>query len=234
MSVDGAVRFISRVDPLFMALPILHYTYKRDCNKFDLLDTLLSRDHVEIECVDTDGEDGSDMIPIDVHRLAALPGFTEQLAHLCDRKEVASNLYAYRLNPRLVLIWLAKKVERLSSHPAFQASFAATEQDQDLVKLEAVYMIASYLNREWFDKLLEYLDLSEPQEKAEELLTNYATNASPAAFFKRVHSEEMAALGDGPLLKKKKPETPRSLSKVNTKGMKSLTSFFTATKKSGN
>ncbi|RCH81292.1 hypothetical protein CU098_001055, partial [Rhizopus stolonifer] len=102
-------------------------------------------------------------------------------------------------------------------------------QDQDLMKLEAVYIISNYLNKEWFDKLLNHFNLIEPKEKEAELLTNYATNASPAAFFKRVHPDEM--LVNSSVAKKKKPDVPRSLSKVNTKGMKSLTSFFTTTKK---
>ncbi|KAI8372235.1 ribonuclease H2, subunit B [Choanephora cucurbitarum] len=197
---DGAVRFITRMDPLFMALPILDNAYKRDSTKFDVLDTLLSRENVSIEVVDTDEEDEMcemDTDPIDVHRLTTLSGFTEQLANICDRK-VAPNLYAYKLNPQLVLTWLSKKVERVVSNPSFQASFAATEQDQQWIKLEAVYMIANYLNKEWFNKLLEHLNLSEQEEKVEELLTNYATNASPAAFFKRAHPEEMAALASIP------------------------------------
>ena len=87
--LDGAVRFITRMDPLFMALPILDNAYKRDSTKFDVLDTLLSRENVSIEVMDTNEEDEMcemDTDPIDVHRLTTLSGFTEQLANICDRK----------------------------------------------------------------------------------------------------------------------------------------------------
>lgn len=86
-------------------------------------------------------------------------------------------------------------------------------------------------------------------ERKEELgdITNYVTDVSPMGYFKRAHPDE-SMLDSAPakvntykqtlfslficsselnFIQKKKAEVPRSLAKVNTRGMKSLTSFFT-------
>lgn len=73
-----------------MALPILHTAYLKD-QKFKTLDDIFSRDDVALEIV-ADSDDDEDFImeerakPIDVHRLATVPGINEQLQHLCDVK----------------------------------------------------------------------------------------------------------------------------------------------------
>lgn len=87
--VDGVIRFISPLDPLFMALPILEQASKE--GKFRSLDDIFSRENVKIEIV-MDEKVDQDMFaeeyskPIDVHRLTTIPGLKEQLAHLCDVK----------------------------------------------------------------------------------------------------------------------------------------------------
>lgn len=88
--LDGAVRFITSLDPLFMALPILDEVYKKDDKKFKTLDDIFSRENVKLEIVGTETLDDEGITndeyskPIDVHRLTNIPGFTQQLAHLCD------------------------------------------------------------------------------------------------------------------------------------------------------
>lgn len=86
-TIDGAVRFITLMDPLFMALPILEQASKED--KFKTLEDIFSRENVKIEVVVEDEfDDVSEEYskPIDVHRLTNIPGFIEQLGHLCDVK----------------------------------------------------------------------------------------------------------------------------------------------------
>lgn len=88
--IDGSVRFITPLDPLFMALPILLQVYQKDQTKFKTLDDIFSRENVNIEVVEPELEDDEDITadeyskPIDVHRLTNISGFTQQLAHLCD------------------------------------------------------------------------------------------------------------------------------------------------------
>lgn len=72
-----------------MALPILHQAYLKD-NKFKTVDDIFSRENVTLEIVaesdDEEVEAEEQAKPIDVHRLATIPAFTKQLAHLCDIK----------------------------------------------------------------------------------------------------------------------------------------------------
>lgn len=70
--------------------------------------------------------------------------------------EIGSDLHAYKLNEKKALDWLEKKVERLMSNAAFKEGL--NEEDSALHKLEAVYTLANYLNKEWFKKLLERLE----------------------------------------------------------------------------
>ncbi|KAL9549176.1 hypothetical protein MBANPS3_005337 [Mucor bainieri] len=229
---DGAVRFVTSLDPLFMALPILDEAYKKDDKKFKTLDDIFSRENVKLEIVGTETLDDEGITsdeyskPIDVHRLTNIPGFTKQLAHLCDVQEIATDLFVYKLNHEKTLSWLVKKVDQLMSNEAFKKSFESTNQEAAVsLKLEAVYTLSNYLNKDWFNRLLNKLEIEEEKEEVElGDITNYVTDASPSGFFKRAHPDE--AFLDSPA-KKKKPQVPRSLAKVNTKGMKSITSFFT-------
>ncbi|KAG1142897.1 hypothetical protein G6F37_008223 [Rhizopus arrhizus] len=207
---DGAVRFISLMDPLFMCLPI--FEKAAEDNRFRALDDIFTREHVIIE------GDSSEM---DIHRLTNIIQ-KDQLAHICDIKDVG--IEVYRLNNELVLNWLEKKVNRLLVNTSFIKMFEETGLDKEHLKLEAVYSIANYLTREWFIKLLNRLGLEELKEEIG--LTEYATDTSPASYFKRTNYDERMMDRDSPA-KKKAPAVPRSLAKVNTKGMKALTSFFT-------
>ncbi|KAI8088291.1 ribonuclease H2, subunit B [Thamnidium elegans] len=223
---DGAVRFITPIDPLFMALPIIEQASKE--GKFRSLDDIFSRENVNIEVVANDFMDEEALAeeyskPIDVHRLTNITGFKEQLGHLCDMKEITSNLFVYKLNEENALNWLVMKVDAIMSNENFKKLFEQVTKEQDLMKIEAVYTLSNYINQGWFNKLLTKLDLDEKKEELGDI-TNYVTDVSPSAYFKRVHPEERML--DAPA-KKKKLEVPRSLSKVNTRGMKPLTSFFT-------
>lgn len=221
---DGAFRFITALDPLFMGLPILERASKDD--KFKTLDDIFSRENVVLEVEVDDEKDLEDALAaeydktVDVHRLTNIPGFVEQLAHFCDMQEIATNLFVYKLNQELVLQWLSKKVDIIASNEAFKKSYGSDEKEEKELKLEAVYTLSNYLSKEWFVRLMDKLELSEKKEEAElGDITNYVTDASPSSFFKRSYSED--AFLDEPPAKKKKPAVPRSLAKVNTRGMKS-------------
>lgn len=182
MCPDGAFRFITALDPLFMGLPILEHASKE--GKFKTLDDIFSRENVTLE-VEVDNEhELTDALaaeyekPVDVHRLTNIPGFVEQLAHFCDIQgllnfeggtmfffnninmlsEIASNLLVYKLNQDMVLQWLEKKVDLIASNEAFQKSFESAEKEESQLKLEAVYTLSNYLNKEWFSRLLVKLE----------------------------------------------------------------------------
>ncbi|KAI7903285.1 Ydr279p protein family-domain-containing protein [Cokeromyces recurvatus] len=189
---DGAVRFITPLDPLFMALPILQQAFEKDKEKFQTLDTIFSRENVQLETIGLEDSSSTAEETIDVHRLTSLTGFSEQLSHLCDTQEIAPDLFIYKFNQELALNWLTKKVEQLILNTTFKKQFNTTQQDQDVIKLEAVYTLSNYLNRFWFEKLLTKLNLKEiiKEEDVVGNITNYVIDASPSAYFKRVHPDE--------------------------------------------
>ncbi|KAI9468507.1 MAG: Ydr279p protein family-domain-containing protein [Benjaminiella poitrasii] len=156
---DGAVRFITPFDPLFMALPILQRAFEKEIVKFQTLDMIFSRDNIQLETVGLDETRSTTTEEsIDVHRLTNLTGFAEQLAHLCDIQEIAPGLFVYKLNEKLALNWLTKKVDQLILNTTFTKRYEEIKQDQKFVKLEAVYILSNYLNRYWFTKLLNALE----------------------------------------------------------------------------
>lgn len=65
----------------------------------------------------------------------------------------------YKLNYEKTLDWLVKKVNQLISNEAFKKSFESTQQEAILIKLEAVYTLSNYLNKDWFNRLLTKLGL---------------------------------------------------------------------------
>ncbi|CEP10447.1 hypothetical protein [Parasitella parasitica] len=192
---DGAVRFITALDPLFMALPILDEAHKKDDKKFKTLDDIFSRENVKLETVETETLDDEGITceeyskPIDIHRLTNIPGFTQQLAHLCDIQEITLDLFVYKLNHEKALDWLVKKTNQLTSNESFKKSFESTQQEALLIKLEAVYTLSNYLNKDWIKEIKEEIEVDE--------IKDYATNASPSGFFKRSHPDE--AILDSPI-----------------------------------
>ncbi|KAI8888373.1 hypothetical protein K501DRAFT_144691, partial [Backusella circina FSU 941] len=202
---DGAVRMITLMDPLFMALPLLERFSRIDTGelKYRTLDDIFSSDYQHI----------------DVHRLANISNIDKQLAHLCDTKEIAPELYVYRINEELVMEWLVKKVNILVNSPVFikHVEKVKGEYKKDLIKLEAVYTLANYLSKKWFNKLLNKLNI---QEIEEEDLIVYRDEVPLNTYFKRTLKEPDFA-------PEKVSTTPRSLAKVKTTGMKSLSNYFT-------
>jgi hypothetical protein len=65
----------------------------------------------------------------------------------------------YKLNYEKTLDWLAKKVNQLILNESFKKSFESTQQEALLIKLEAVYTLSNYLNKDWFNRLLTKLEL---------------------------------------------------------------------------
>lgn len=72
--------------------------------------------------------------------------------------EIATELFVYKLSYEKTLDWLVKKVDRLMSNEAFRKSFESTKQEALLMKLEAVYTLSNYLNKDWFNRLLTKLE----------------------------------------------------------------------------
>ncbi|KAL1929402.1 hypothetical protein VTP01DRAFT_1540 [Rhizomucor pusillus] len=222
---DGSLYLVSPVDPLYISLPILERARNKTSDsqgRFRVLDEIFSAEHVGEGC--------------QVEIFKRLEGFSTQVMHLCDEQKVTEDIRMYRLSDDKVLSWLQKKTDSLLSKfeqiPALANSASeicsGTESESEKVDIrrrEAVYLLSKYLSKSWFSKLLESYGLEEINaEQNMGDITNYFTE-SPDAFMKTATKASSADTGT-PAKKARKAEVPRSLAKVNTKGMKSLTTFF--------
>ncbi|CDH60115.1 hypothetical protein RO3G_02482 [Lichtheimia corymbifera JMRC:FSU:9682] len=202
---DGSIQFISPIDPLFIALPILHRAREHSEGKFRTIDDMFGCEQ-----------------DMQHQKLLDLAGFEAQLAHICDIRDVSPELRAYRVNDDKVLVWLMKKMERLlPAIPSLITDDIKEDQKQDVYRQEAVYLLAKYIPESQLKTLLQHLGIEEIKEETADITSYFVDNT--ASYFKASPSMPKAHDdGNTP----KKPETPRSLAKVNTRGMKPLTSFF--------
>ncbi|KAI7876064.1 hypothetical protein K492DRAFT_210589 [Lichtheimia hyalospora FSU 10163] len=202
---DGSIQFISPIDPLFIALPILHRAREQSEGKFRTIDDIFGCEQ-----------------DMQHQKLLQLANFEVQLAHVCDTRDVTSDLRAYRLNDDKVLVWLTKKMERLlPTTPFLVTDDIKEDQKQDVYRQEAVYLLAKYIPESQIKALLQHLGIEEIKEETADIATYFVDNT--ASYFGVSHSMPKAPeVANTP----KRPETPRSLAKVNTRGMKPLTSFF--------
>eukprot|EP00937_MAST-01D_sp_MAST-1D-sp2_P002604 g2604.t1 len=258
---DGGVHIATRVDPLFLALPLLEKT----CENYSPLDQILASPETPHSAM-----------------LRGCAQLQEQLAHLCDTSDaMGPDMPLFRLNEVKAMRWLQRKVERLActfaaeataeeragSHaPGFissasTASRAAstgasasssasgcgaepTEAERRAGKLLAAQVVLEYLDPNskfaWGLKLasacgLKAADLSpskaarkkqrqEQEDKArkwdeegreDDTLRELTRGAPPS---KKQKVTEAA--------KKQQTLANKQLAKVNTKGMKSMFSFF--------
>ncbi|CDS13117.1 hypothetical protein LRAMOSA05300 [Lichtheimia ramosa] len=202
---DGSIQFISPIDPLFIALPILHRAREQSQGKFRTIDDIF----------------GSEQ-DMQHQKLLDLANFEAQLAHICDTRDVTPELRAYRLDDDKVLVWLVKKMERLlPAIPSLVTDDIKEDQKQDVYRQEAVYLLAKYISESQLKALLQHLGIEEIKEETTDIASYFVDNT--ASYFKASPSMPKAQENENT---PKKPETPRSLAKVNTRGMKPLTSFF--------
>ncbi|KAI9493080.1 ribonuclease H2, subunit B [Zychaea mexicana] len=165
---DGSIRHITHVDPLFITLPILENARKQSGDKFRTLDDIFSSGSNNNNNNDNDDSD-NDNENNSITYLLRLKGLQQQLLHLCDTKEIATDMHVYRLNDEKALAWLQKKVDQLvpkfASIPLLQSTIAeelekaATDKEnQDIYRQEAVYLLSKYLSESWFKSLLKHLE----------------------------------------------------------------------------
>ncbi|CAM9147265.1 unnamed protein product [Discosporangium mesarthrocarpum] len=246
VQAEGAVYFASRVDPLFLLLPIL----KKHTAKWCPLDQVLA----EAGC-------------------AGLRGLQHlDASKLCDVNDrLGPETILYRLNEDTVLSWLEEKVVRaarrfqevadaaeLASSRAggggagFAAGFTtlvSSERGRALgttvgrpCTQQALEVVSEYLADEWVDRLAERFSTERSVifgTKAQATRKRkgiWEEGKESDRNLELVHGtgggEKVQAHLSSRVRMKAKPQaqTPgqRSLSKVNKKGMKSITSFFKA------
>ncbi|KAJ1980422.1 hypothetical protein H4R34_002456 [Dimargaris verticillata] len=221
---DGSMHLLTPVDCLFVLLPILQANnQKRDGfnGVYMLLDDLL-------EC---------DSFP-DIYSLRTWPCLATQLELICDTKRITDSEMVYRLNESRALTWLCRKVDqtidKLANAPELQSvsqnifflhnehSPNATDEKRRVI----VDMMGEYLNNEWLERLLaSYGGFDQLEHIDRAGRTNSLALDSPEDYMtSRPHPASETP--DSPAKKPKLTMAARSLAKANTKGMKSMMSYF--------
>ncbi|KAI8064525.1 ribonuclease H2, subunit B [Gongronella butleri] len=209
--IDGNLYFMTRMDPLFICLGILDRSMAEDM--FKPMDDLFLLDPVA----------GANDI------MCLISATSKQLAHLCDTQEITpGGPLAYRYNPMMARQWLQKKVHAVAAHlrsiePLQAAEDRTDKEKEDHFLRQAIFTIARYITNDWAQRLFSAFDgLDEEEPAFSEASVQPA--ASVGDYMQMSRRKEMDEDPSPP--KKTKPAVPRSLAKVNTRGMKPLTSFF--------
>ncbi|ORX89767.1 hypothetical protein K493DRAFT_410247 [Basidiobolus meristosporus CBS 931.73] len=210
---DGSLFFFTPVDPLFLLIPILEAAREEKSGSegvFRQLDDVL-------------GETS-------YRHIAELPGIMEQLKNICDYKVIIDTVQVYRLNNEKVLAWLKRKVEMILDHFSslpglsqqilFLDSETLTEEQRQILKRRVIVQtLSDYLNAAWQDRLMSAYNFEEIA-KIENAASMSAVD-SPADYIKRATPKEVVETK-----KPKLTQTQKKLAKVNTKGMKTMDSYF--------
>jgi ribonuclease H2 subunit B len=219
---DGSMIVTTPVDPVFLVLPYLIQASKT--GKF-----------MSVECLLVDSE-----LP-ECRRLAACCSANE-LCTVADVKDAGGDCNVYRYNSEKTLVWLRQKVEALvsalqqndvnanASVATFIRSKCDAESSNDEYIKYACGMICEYLSNDLSQLLTDSLGLKDDAE-------NYANEDMPHLKRARLESAlPMTPVEDysmhGAVAGNRKPEkltnAQKQLSKVDKKGIKSISSFFTA------
>ncbi|KAI9305827.1 Ydr279p protein family-domain-containing protein [Cunninghamella echinulata] len=210
--IDGAIHFINRMDPLFIALFILKQQNMKQ-EQFRTVDDIFAE--------------------TDFHRIIN-DAFCKQLLHLCDTQEIAQDMFVYRFNQEKSLQWLKQKIDTFLSHleniPVFNSevdNIKEEDKKREYYLRECIYIFAKYLSNDWLDLLFENYGIAR-EEQLDENIAAIGNQPSVDDYFKLVGKNRVDDDITESVTKKAKPSVPRSLAKVNTKGIKPLTSFFKA------
>ncbi|XP_073256562.1 ribonuclease H2 subunit B-like [Porites lutea] len=221
---DGSLYVITPVDPLFLILPYL----TKFSQKFTTLEQLLVDE--KHPCIGT------------------LTGCIspDELLNICDVKE-DDDLQVYRLNNDKTIAWLKTKVEQTAdsvpssgvhvSKGSQSATFVRSKRHSDVSRGDYVRyafgLVSDYLSLQWSERLKESLSITDDAQlsspEAPPTKRAKVTDEIPEAM--EDYSKEFSKLTskkENNKTSKKLTAAQKSLSKVDKKGMKSLSSFFGA------
>ncbi|NWW97671.1 RNH2B Ribonuclease, partial [Caloenas nicobarica] len=219
---DGRLLFVTPMDPLFL---ILYYLIKADKEqgKFQPLDQVVL-DSEYPNC------------PL----LLKCAGVKQYIHHVTDEKEIGSQKF-HKYSQEKTLKWLKKKVNQtvkaLKSNnvcvgervlePAFASIKQITDTEEDYLRY-AHGLISEYIPEDLSKELLKYLGLPELKSPAPEPpLKKMKLSDDP------VEAEEDSTKFNSNNMKTKKANSKMSaaqkaLAKVDKRGMKSISSFFSS------
>lgn len=219
---DGSLFVITPVDPLFLVLPYL----TKYSQKFRTLDQLLLDDEHPPVC-----------------RLTGCLR-SDEILNICDVKG-DDDLQVFRLNNDKTTAWLKAKVEQTAnslsqsgvhvSKGSQSATFVRSRRHIDATRSDFVRyafgLVSEYLSLRWSERLKESLGITDEAQLSspEEPPTKRAKVTDEIPEATEDYSKEFSKLNSKTESDKtatKLTAAQKSLSKVDKKGMKSISSFF--------
>jgi len=211
---NGSFCVATRVDPLFLAIPfLLKSRQKTEENEGKFME-------LKQIFVDAAFPHASRLISV------VLPA---QLDLICDQRE-GWNSPTYRINDAKLQAWLKLKVrhlcDALSQHHSFQSVVPLTvtggEVGASPFQRDAIGLLSEYLAKPLVDQLLtehgyplDTLTAKRKSTSSHDVTTADADTSNPAAGIRQPVKEKPTAAAN-------------KLANINTKGMKSLASYFGA------
>lgn len=220
---DGSMFMITPIDPLFLALPYLERSSVKD--KYVPLDNILVEENYQLamlkleECLTK-----------------------KSLFNICNCKG-SDDLFAYKADESKILAWLSLKAKKLASHlsksdvQVDQSTARVRNMVQLVEKSEedciryAWMVVSDYLTSQWSEKLRENLNIKELAVTVKPAIKKQKLNDSTS-------SDKLSPVEDYRDHSKTKESTKpkaklmssgnKALQKVDKKGMKTMSSFFTS------
>ncbi|XP_074658404.1 ribonuclease H2 subunit B-like [Tubulanus polymorphus] len=224
---DGGLYLVTPMDPIFLLLPYLQKSLK-DNRSVPLEDIL------------------TDSTYSDLYRIKNCLGM-EQLDLIADTRGVDDDLMAYRYNQEKTLTWLKTKVRRLADNlkkrrfiidsgqsDVFIKSMKQNESNIEEYLLYSHGIISDYLPDDLSQKLKDYMGLKDPEiECPTPVKLQEESNEEPPLKKLKMEKENgpkedysQQLPKDAKKTNMKQSRAQKKLNQVDTKGMKSLTNFF--------
>ncbi|XP_046854492.1 ribonuclease H2 subunit B-like isoform X3 [Xenia sp. Carnegie-2017] len=205
---DGSLYFATRVDPLFIILPCL----KATSTKYMSLEQILQEWD-------------------NIHMRKISPCITKQELNLITDVKEEHGLIVFKLNNEKVLSWLQRKVSQTKD----QIEKDHSSNSENNLRY-AFGLISDYISDEWIVELKDRLGITEEilessleEPACKKVKLDESLVGKPDEDYSKFVSKSFKTNQMGEV---KLTAAQKSLAKVNTKGMKNISSFFQPPKKS--
>ncbi|RHZ75290.1 hypothetical protein Glove_216g70 [Diversispora epigaea] len=215
---DGSMILFTRIDPLFLMIPFLENSRRKNLESQGFFLTL---------------EDILDNIDYpSTTRLLTINNMLTYMEWICDGKDINLDSKVYRLNDDKMMKWLKGKVTNLLSkfdqHKSLRKLAEQldneTIHDQHRQELRTKFIlevIMEYLPNYWIEQLKKEYKFDELGKWSNQEIFYMTDNTSKYSENKKIEVEVKQ-----PVKKRKLTLGQTTLAKANKTGMKKLTSFF--------
>ncbi|KAK0504786.1 ribonuclease H2, subunit B [Armillaria luteobubalina] len=232
---DGKLLILTLIDPAFLLIPILRSTIPSDGTSGNFRPA----DDIFEDAIAKLSRETNDLVSaVDITSFVEMDSTRRALRRICETKEVASDITVYRFSPTMVVDYVRKKVDHMSTFPVIEMSRGITRNlaKDGLLDDGKEKLLAAAKTKIACDLICQYL----PPLESASLVASYDF-IDLDAFMKRLEEENMATTaksgketrvsketnGDKKRKSAKGSHGVEKLKKANVKGMAKLSTFFT-------